>query len=241
MGIRRLYWVNDWPTIWTPITVTFNADDYPSSIGQTLGISLRNTGSGSNAAFDHVSLVKVTPDYDPPTPDPITWASVPTADDQDSISMTATTATDPSGVQYYFDETSGNPGGSDSVWQANPSYNDGDLDAETQYTYTVTARDNSANQNETAASTAESATTEVALVLADNFESSMNWSNNWTAYGAWQRVTENPYEGNWSAEIDGGVTDSALVSAAIDVTGKADATVTFAWLIERSFDSGEYL
>jgi len=241
MGIRRLYWVNDWPTIWTPITVTFNADDYPAAIGQTLGISLRNTGSGSNAAFDYVSLVKVTPDYDPPTPDPMTWASVPTADDQDSISMTATTASDPAGVSYYFDETSGNPGGSDSGWQSNPSYNDGDLSPETEYTYTVTARDNSANQNETAASTAKSATTEVALVFKDNFESSMNWINNWTAYGEWQRVTANPYEGNWSAEIDGDVTDSALVSAAIDVIGKASATITFAWLIERSLDSGEYL
>ena len=56
MGIRRLYWVNDWPTIWTPITVTFNADDHPDAIGQTLGISLRNTASGSTAAFDYVTL-----------------------------------------------------------------------------------------------------------------------------------------------------------------------------------------
>lgn len=82
-GIRKLYWVNDWPTIWTPITVTFNADDYPAAIGQTLGISLRNTGSGSNAAFDYVSLEYTpgTPDEDPPTPNPMTWAEVPTADD----------------------------------------------------------------------------------------------------------------------------------------------------------------
>ena len=48
--------VTDWPTIWTPITLTFNADDHPAAIGEQLGISLRNTGSGSNAAFDHVSL-----------------------------------------------------------------------------------------------------------------------------------------------------------------------------------------
>ena len=80
-GIRRLYWVNDWPTIWTPITVTFNADDYPAAIGQELGISLRNTGSGSGAAFDLVSLTYGTPDTDPPTPNPMTWAEVPTADD----------------------------------------------------------------------------------------------------------------------------------------------------------------
>ncbi len=56
MGIRRLYWVNDWPTIWTPITVTFNANDHLDAVGQTLGISMRNSGSGSTAAFDHVTL-----------------------------------------------------------------------------------------------------------------------------------------------------------------------------------------
>jgi len=164
LGIRKLYWVNDWPTIWTPITVTFNADDYPSSIGQTLGISLRNVGdAASDAAFDYVSLEYTPggpPDTDPPTPDPMTWASVPTADDHDSISMTATTATDPSGVSYYFDEITGNSGGSDSGWQPGTSYNDDGLSPETQYTYTVIARDNSINHNETAASTAESATTE---------------------------------------------------------------------------------
>jgi len=244
MGIRYLYWVNGWPTIWTPITVTFNANDYPGSIGQELGISLRNTGSGSNAAFDHVSLDYTggTPDTDPPSPDPMTWASVPTADDQDSISMTATTATDVSGVEYYFDETSGNPGGSDSNWQANTNYTDSDLSAGTQYSYQVRARDKSSNQNETDWSTPLAyATTESGPVFADNFESSTDWSNNWTAYGAWQRKTARSYDGSYSAEIDGNVTDSALVSAAIDVTGKTDATVTFAWFIEKGLDSGEYL
>ena len=162
MGIRRLYWVNDWPTIWTPITVTFNANDYPGSIGQELGISLRNTGSGSNAAFDHVSLDYTggAPDTDPPSPDPMTWASVPTADDQDSISMTATTATDASGVEYYFDETTGGPGGSDSGWQDPASYTDAGLNSGTQYCYEVAARDKSTNQNETAASSNQCATTD---------------------------------------------------------------------------------
>lgn len=34
MGIRRLYWVDNWPTIYTPITLSFNADDFPNSIGK---------------------------------------------------------------------------------------------------------------------------------------------------------------------------------------------------------------
>jgi hypothetical protein len=98
------------------------------------------------------------PDTDPPTPDPMTWAAVPAAD-TDSISMTATTASDPSGVEYYFDETTANPGGNDSGWQPGASYTDDGLIASTQYCYEVTARDLSANQNETAVSSNECATT----------------------------------------------------------------------------------
>jgi hypothetical protein len=98
------------------------------------------------------------PDTDPPTPDPMTWASVPAAD-SDSVSMTATTATDPSGVEYYFDETTANPGGNDSGWQDSTSYTDTGLTASTQYCYEVTARDKSVNQNATAASSNECATT----------------------------------------------------------------------------------
>ena len=205
-GIRELYWVNDWPTIWTPITLTFDADDHPAAIGQTLGISLRNTGqSGSYAGFDHVSLEYTggIPDTDPPSPDPMTWASVPTADDHDSISMTATTATDPSGVSYYFDEITGNPGGSDSGWQPGTSYNDDGLNPETQYTYTVTARDNSINHNETAASTAESATTEAQPPAKDYADSDIPVSG--TVGGSYldTQASDDVYEGITEIESGG--------------------------------------
>jgi hypothetical protein len=40
-----------------PITLTFNAYDYPESIGQALGIKMRNSGESSTyIAFDHLSL-----------------------------------------------------------------------------------------------------------------------------------------------------------------------------------------
>ncbi|HIJ72182.1 MAG TPA: hypothetical protein HPP87_12605, partial [Planctomycetes bacterium] len=93
-----------------------------------------------------------------PSPDPMTWAVVPFATGPNSISMTATTASDTSGVEYYFTCTAG--GGHDSGWQDNPSYEDTGLNELTQYTYTVKARDLSTNYNETAVSTAESATTQ---------------------------------------------------------------------------------
>ncbi|WP_353415664.1 DUF6288 domain-containing protein, partial [Haloferula helveola] len=96
-----------------------------------------------------------------PTPDPMTWASVPVALGEDQISMTASTASDASGVEYYFDETSGNPGGTDSGWQDSATYIDTGLDPSTTYSYQVRARDKSSNNNETGVSSLESATTTV--------------------------------------------------------------------------------
>ncbi|MHC4069236.1 MAG: hypothetical protein ACYS18_09300 [Planctomycetota bacterium] len=99
------------------------------------------------------------PDEEPPTPDPMEWQAPPSAQGGTSITMTAVEATDPSGVQYYFDETSGNPGGDDSGWQSSNSYTDVGLDSCTEYSYRVKARDNSSNQNQTGYSATESATT----------------------------------------------------------------------------------
>lgn len=89
------------------------------------------------------------PDYTKPIPDPMSFASSPAATGPYSITMSATTATDPSGVEYYFEETSGNPGGSDSGWQDNPTYTDTGLQPQTQYSYKVKARDKSSYYNET--------------------------------------------------------------------------------------------
>jgi hypothetical protein len=76
------------------------------------------------------------------------------------ISMTATTASDLSGVEYLFTETSGNLGGGPAVWQDSTYYIDTGLTSGTMYSYKVKARDKSAAQNETAESTVESATTD---------------------------------------------------------------------------------
>nr|NIP27838.1 hypothetical protein [Phycisphaerae bacterium]NIR65910.1 hypothetical protein [candidate division Zixibacteria bacterium]NIP55443.1 hypothetical protein [Phycisphaerae bacterium]NIS54151.1 hypothetical protein [Phycisphaerae bacterium]NIU10520.1 hypothetical protein [Phycisphaerae bacterium] len=96
-------------------------------------------------------------DIEPPTPNPMTWATAPYATGDSSITMVATTASDPCGVEYYFRCTAG--GGNDSGWQPGTTYTDTGLAPETQYTYTVQARDLSPAQNITAPSTAESATT----------------------------------------------------------------------------------
>ena len=57
MGIRRIYWVGGWPTIYTPVTVTFDGGNYPGLAGENLDVYIRNTGEENGVvAVDHVSL-----------------------------------------------------------------------------------------------------------------------------------------------------------------------------------------
>jgi len=123
-------------------------------------------------------------DTQPPTPNPATWATVPYAVSSSEISMTATTGSDASPpVEYFFDETSGNPGGSDSEWQLNPEYTDSGLDPDTEYTYTVTMRDSLLNTG--TASSPASATTGSAVVdhLWDGSTNEWTTATNWYPAG----------------------------------------------------------
>jgi pectate lyase len=96
-------------------------------------------------------------DTTPPTPDPMTFATTPHAVSPTSIAMTATTATDASGVQYFFHCLT--PGGHDSGWLDSTAYTDYGLLPQSAYSYEVKARDKSAGHNETAYSVGVSATT----------------------------------------------------------------------------------
>jgi hypothetical protein len=97
-------------------------------------------------------------DTDPPTPNPATWAVAPHAISSDAIVMTASIGTDPRGiVKYYFQETSGNPGGDNSGWISSPTYTDFGLKPMKTYTYVVRMRD--AFGNTTVNSQPASATT----------------------------------------------------------------------------------
>jgi len=56
-GIRRIYFEDGWPTIWTPVEINFKADDHPEAIGERLGIRIRNSGQpGSILGVDRVRL-----------------------------------------------------------------------------------------------------------------------------------------------------------------------------------------
>ncbi|MEM7245467.1 MAG: hypothetical protein AAF533_08985 [Acidobacteriota bacterium] len=115
-------------------------------------------GSAAKAAMQDIIDLYFDQDTTGPTPDPMTWASVPTPVSDSAITMLASVATDDlNGVEYYFTCTEGD--GHDSGWQSSRSYTDTGLLTGTTYTYTVTARDTSNNRNPTVPSIAESATT----------------------------------------------------------------------------------
>jgi hypothetical protein len=109
---------------------------------------------------------RIQPDGDltPPAPSPMTWDVPPHATGPTTIAMVATTATDVSGVEYYFACAMG--GGHDSGWQSEPTYTDTGLNPATVYGYTVIARDLSTQLNQTRVSETYAATTSAAPGLA---------------------------------------------------------------------------
>ncbi len=132
------------------------AGSYQLTDTQALAYSKSNWISGPD---NWTPVDNTEPDTTAPTPNPMTWSVAPYASGLHSISMTATTATDPAGVQYLFICTSG--GGHSSAWQNSPSYTDTGLAEGQTCSYAVKARDKSPAQNETAVSTELSATTMV--------------------------------------------------------------------------------
>ena len=106
----------------------------------------------------------VIADTTAPTPNPMSWASAPAAQSVSSITMTATTATDPSGgVQYQFQCLTGVTGCTTSLWQSGTSYVANNLASSTSYTFQVLAKD--ALGNTTVASSSASATTQQAATI----------------------------------------------------------------------------
>lgn len=85
--------------------------------------------------------------------------------------------------------------------------------------------------------------TPTVVVFSDSFEVS-EWNALWTedSQNDWFRSRQRKVgTGRYSAEVDGKATDAQLISKAIDLQGKTQAQIKFSWLIESSFDTGEYI
>jgi hypothetical protein len=133
---------------WTDIGLT------PNTL-YTYTVTARDTGPFLNAgtASDPESTSTLPTDDTAPTPNPATWATVPTAVSDTEVTMTADAATDDQyDVEYYFANPSVVNGSHDSGWQDSATYNDTGLTAFTSYTYQVTVRDKSYANNEGAPS-----------------------------------------------------------------------------------------
>ena len=128
--------------------------------------SVNNNETQASSAF---SASTIAQDTNPPSPNPMTFAS--TDSTPTTITLTATPATDDSAVEYLFDCVSGD--GADSEWQSSNVYVDTGLTPGTSYGYTVRARDLSSGTNMTAASSTSFINTDDEPALEANMSYSL--------------------------------------------------------------------
>lgn len=155
------------------ITSNDTSNDTDAQITTTLAttgqylLAISGVGSSTSPYSDYGSLGqyfisgKVEPfvetDNTPPSPNPMSWAALPSGQSRTSISMQATTATDASGgIQYNFTCTSAS-NCNDSGWQTSNQYTATNLSPNVNYSFQVTAKD--AHDNTTQPAPAASSTT----------------------------------------------------------------------------------
>jgi PKD repeat protein len=108
------------------------------------------------------------------------------------------------------------------------------------YTVTLTVRDDAVlSDSDTLIVTVNEPSAEI-VVFQDSFE---EWLGNWVqdSQNDWFVSTQRATDGSYSAEVDGRATDATLTANAIDLSGRTNATLTFDWFIEGSWDDGEYI
>ena len=171
---------------------TWNAPDNGTYALWMSAEKVRDTASSPNyvpagdLGFFHVDLGHQ--DHTPPSPNPSVWAIEPFAVGTTSIYMAAVTAEDPNGVEYYFEEISENPGGTDSDWQDSPIYINAGLEPDTTYEYKVMTRDKSPDPSPGEWSEIRSATTWSGAsreAVVDGFEdNTLHSAVEWTPEGS---------------------------------------------------------
>ncbi len=121
-------------------TMTFN----PDQIGATACYLGRGRDGGYfKGQIDNFEIYSVpVKDEVAPAPDPARFSSIPLFVNPETVVMQAEAGVDPlGGVEYFFEETTGNPGGDDSGWIQEPIYQDTGLEKGRTYVYSVKMRD----------------------------------------------------------------------------------------------------
>jgi hypothetical protein len=192
--------------------------------------------------FINGSVPPASADTTAPTPDPMTWASVPSAASHTAINMTASTAVDDiSAVEYNFLCIT-DAGCANSGWQSGAGYTATGLAASTSYTFRVMARDQAGNETESSVSA--SATTDAPPpppVAPSNLSAagisetaiSLNWTDNATNETAY-RVERSP---------DGLNNFATIANLASNATSYTDtglsADTTYDYRVAAVNDSGD--
>ncbi len=149
---------------------TYTDTSLASNKAYSYRVKARNKGNLVETAYSEPGSATTQPeDTTPPTPNPATWDVEPYVVPPASIRMVATTASDVSGVEYYFECTS-NPAYS-SGWQDSPIYQTSTLPRGYYYSFVTRSRDKSSNRNTTANST------EVTLDLEPPTPDPMQWES----------------------------------------------------------------
>ncbi len=189
------------------------------------------------------SVPSASADDTAPTPNPMTWASGPSAASHTAINMTASTAVDDiSAVEYNFLCVVGGAECTNSGWQSGTGYTATGLAASTNYTFQVRARDQAGN--ETGPSVSASAATDAPPpppVAPSNLSAagisetaiSLSWTDNATNETAY-RVERSP---------DGLNNFATIANLASNATGYTDtglsAGTTYDYRVAAVNDSGD--
>jgi hypothetical protein len=198
-----------------------------------------------NAVIDTFIIGTPLPeDTTSPTPDPMTWSSPPAAASPYSITMTASTATDSSGVEYFFRNVT-DPY-HDIGWQDSPIYTDTSLTPDANYEYQVKARDKSLNHNETTYSATAIARTPAcnsqAVFFSDDFEDYEEISTKWDVLPSTRYVyisDLDSYTGTHSVQIE----KTSSIEKQISTAGYSGIHLQYAYKVDSTdpYEAGEYL
>lgn len=146
------------------------------------------------------------------------FSQAPTALSSGSVTMSAVAA--PPEVEYYFEETSGNFGGSDSGWQSGSTYTDAGLLPNTTYTYVVKLRDSmdveKAPSSPTNVRTPASLPLETLTLFSEDFSGVTDPANSASPYPA----------GNWYALDEAQAASVAVTSGQLQVGWGYDTVTT---------------